>query len=335
MLTPFSPDSIKQAASLLQSGELVAFPTETVYGLGANALNDSAVQKIYDFKNRPASNPLIVHVPTVEKAFELIHPDVDKKIIERFRKISRFWPGPLSLIVPKINEISNLVSAGGKTIAIRIPRHPVALQLLKAVNLPIAAPSANKSFAVSPTTAQHVLESFSEYSLLILDGGPCTVGLESTVLDISGNTPKVLRPGAISPEQIMHTLEETCLCDSTQGPIESSEPLKSPGLFDLHYAPKTPLVFIDDLERLKPVNKLGVILFSNKFKSKFADTAKKICLLSEDENLETVARSLYKEIRALDGQNFDLIAIESCAEEGIGAAIMDRLRRARHLPSFT
>jgi len=332
MIIASSPQSILKAAQALQSGQVVAFPTETVYGLGANAFDSAAVQKIFTLKSRPASNPIIVHVPSIDHAFELIDESATKKVLSRFRKISRYWPGPLSLIVPKIDAISDLVSAGGKTIAIRIPRHPVALELLKVVKLPIAAPSANKSFAISPTTAQHVEASFPESELIILDGGACTVGLESTVLDISGETPRIMRPGAISTEQVMHTLEEKCLCESIRVNSEDAENVKSPGLFDRHYAPKTPLVFIEDLELISKKGTLGVILFSPKKKTEFEGNAKKLIVLSESGDIEEIARSLYKVLRNFDERGFDLIAIESCVEEGIGAAIMDRLRRARHLP---
>lgn len=332
MIVPVSEESIKEAARRLQSGEVVAFPTETVYGLGANALEDSAVSKIFLLKSRPASNPIIVHVPTVEAAFELIHPDVDRKVIARFRKISRYWPGPLSLIVPKINEISDLVSAGAKNIAIRVPKHPVALELLKAARMPIAAPSANKSFAVSPTTAQHVKDSFAEHTIMILDGGPCEVGLESTVLDISGIAPQVMRPGAISREQMMHTLEEACVNDPIRFDSESdSEPARSPGLFDRHYAPHTPLLFIEDLANVRSAKNLGVILFYPERRSEFESKAKKVIVLSESGDLEEVARNLYDGLRKMDQEKVDMIAIESCSELGIGMAIMDRLRRARHL----
>lgn len=334
MILKASQTSIEQAARLLQSGEVVAFSTETVYGLGADATNSKAVEKIFALKNRPGNNPLIVHVASVTQALELIHSESDPTIISRFKKISPLWPGPLSLILPKIDSISDLVSAGGKTIAIRIPNHPIALELLRTCRLPIAAPSANKSFAVSPTTAQHVEESFASENIVILDGGACRIGLESTVLDISTSIPKILRPGAISAKKISALLEETCIGPSMKVEQENIAPLKSPGLFNLHYSPLTPLVFLEDLIGIPPVSNLGIVLFSPQKKSQFSNSAKEISVLSEIGNLEEIAHSLYREIRRLDQIGLDLIAIETCSEEGIGAAIMDRLRRARHLPNF-
>lgn len=328
-----SQETILKAAQLLKNGELVAFPTETVYGLGANALSDQAVKKIFALKKRPASNPIIVHVYSVNQALELINPNADPKLLERFKKVSVLWPGPLSLIIPKIPGISNLVSAGGESIAIRIPEHPIALEILKVAGIPIAAPSANKSFAVSPTTAFHVQESFGD-QLMIIDGGPCDIGIESTVLNLCGDLPEIMRPGAISAEQISTLLGESCLHSPKIIDHKiSQESLTSPGLFDLHYAPSAPLLFIQDLATIDPVNRLGVILFSPALKSQFEGKATEIKVLSLSGNLEEVAKSLYQAIRELDKKNLDLIAIETCNAEGIGVAIMDRLRRARHFPS--
>lgn len=330
MILQANQENIKKAATLLSSDELVAFPTETVYGLGANALSDQAVKKIFALKQRPSTNPLILHVATVEQAESLIHPLAPPLVTSRFKKLAQLWPGPLSIIVPKTDEISDLVSAGGKTVAIRIPNHSVALQLLEKVNLPIAAPSANKSFAVSPTSAEHVQESFRDSDLSILDGGDCEVGLESTVVDISGVVPRILRPGSISCDDIKSMLAEDCLQGRGNETNFQKEPVKSPGLFDLHYSPTTPLIFTEDLDRSHIHSRLGVLLFSKERVADFDSKNNKIVLLSENGNLEEVAKGLYKGIRRLDQLDLDLIVIDTCREDGIGAAIMDRLRRARH-----
>jgi len=219
MTSPSSQADINHAATLLARGELVAFPTETVYGLGADARNEEAISKIYSAKGRPSNNPLIVHVAAVEEMYRYAdissawNPSVVKEWIT---KLTPLWPGPLSVILPRGKEIASNVCAGGPTVALRVPRHPMALELLKAFKGPVAAPSANPSMYVSPTTARHVKESLGDKVSFILDGGPCEVGLESTVLSLLSPIPRVLRPGAITLDTLRHTLGCT-----VEGPLSS------------------------------------------------------------------------------------------------------------------
>ncbi len=227
--------ALRRAAEVLQSGGLVAFPTETVYGLGANALDPAAVARIFAAKGRPANNPLIVHVARVEQARALATnwPETAERLSERF------WPGPLTLVVPRAAAVPEIVTAGATTVALRIPAHPVAWALLDCANLPIAAPSANRSNQLSPTTAEHVVRGLGDGIDMLIDGGPADRGLESTVLDLSGDSPRILRPGLIRPSDIENVI----------GPIEreritisdSVAALPSPGTGSRHYAPRAPM----------------------------------------------------------------------------------------------
>ena len=227
ILAPTSA-SLAEAARILRSGGLVAFPTETVYGLGANALDAGAVQRIFDAKGRPASNPLIVHVENEAAARALARrwPEAASRLA------AAHWPGPLTLVVEKTGAISDRVTAGGPTVALRVPAHPIALELLRITGLPLAAPSANRSEEISPTTAQHVADSLGPFvdDLIVLDGGPCSVGIESTVVDVTGDEPLVLRPGMLGLEVRADTS-----CDG---------PARSPGQSVRHYAPRKPLLLV-------------------------------------------------------------------------------------------
>jgi L-threonylcarbamoyladenylate synthase len=315
-------NSIKEAADLIRAGEVVVLPTETVYGLGANALNDDAVAKIFKAKNRPAHNPLIVHVLDIEKAAKLV--DVD----ERAKKIaSIFWPGPLTLILPakKENGVSQLVSAGLETLAVRSPSHKIMRDIMAQADVPIAAPSANASGEPSATTPKHAAESLGDTVEFILGTGPCDVGLESTVLDLSGEEPVILRAGAITAEDLKPYLGDIKIEDG------ASEKPKSPGLLLKHYAPSLPL-------RLKAVDvKKGEALLafgSTKFMGvEGGGYAKDLpdhafCNLSEDGDLEEAAKNLFMMLRDLDVANNKAIAVMDIPNQGIGVAINDRLRRA-------
>ncbi|MED6308710.1 MAG: L-threonylcarbamoyladenylate synthase, partial [Pseudomonadota bacterium] len=225
--------SIAEAAALLRAGELVSLPTETVYGLGANALDDTAVAKIYAAKNRPSFNPLIVHVPDVATARQYAQfNDLAERVAETL------WPGPLSIVLPRTeaSALSKLVSAGLDTVAVRIPASPHARRLFAVAKLPVAAPSANKSNRLSPTEARHVANNFGEEVSLVLDGGPCTVGLESTVLDLSTDTPTLLRAGGTAQD----ALEAVIGRPLARAGTDDHSP-KSPGMLSRHYAPRTPL----------------------------------------------------------------------------------------------
>jgi L-threonylcarbamoyladenylate synthase len=230
--------AIAIAADMLRRGGLVAFPTETVYGLGANALDTAAVARIFEAKGRPANNPIIVHVADASMVSQVAvgWPPIAARLAERF------WPGPLTLVLPKQPAVPDGVTAGGPTVGVRVPAHPVARALLEAVQLPIAAPSANRSSELSPTTAEHVRKALDGRIDMILDGGPCPGGIESTVLDVTSDPPRILRPGLITVAQI----------ESLIGPIhrfaerDSTGPLASPGLLDRHYTPQAPLEIADD-----------------------------------------------------------------------------------------
>ena len=333
-------DALEQAAALLKAGELVAFPTETVYGLGASAFDQDAVQKIFAVKGRPSNNPLIVHVADVEAALPLCH--VNR---EALALMAAFCPGPLTLLLPKKDRIPPQVNAGLPSVAIRIPSHPVAQALLRASRLPIAAPSANASGRPSPTTATHVFHDLQGKVPLILDGGPCPVGLESTVLDMAAETPTILRPGAITPEQLLSVLPATRVADSVLRPLEQGEEPLSPGMMYRHYAPKGKLVLVagqpnhvqDRCLRLYRQALLEgavvkILIFEEHlplYAAFFRDAeAGTLILMGSLAHPETVAHRLFSLLRRMDEERAELILCEAMAPTGIGLAIMNRLRRA-------
>tara|TARA_A100001037_G_scaffold295585_1_gene314889 strand:+ start:2397 stop:3344 length:948 start_codon:yes stop_codon:yes gene_type:complete len=306
-LLPITNASIKEAAELLRRGELVSLPTETVYGLGANALDDTAVAKIFKAKNRPSFNPLIVHVPDISTAKRYAtFNDLAERVADAL------WPGPLSIVLPRTSDcvLSKLVSAGHKTVAMRVPALPQARRLFELSNLPIAAPSANKSNRLSPTEAQHVVNNFGDEVALVLDGGPCTVGLESTVLDLSTTMPTLLRTAGTS----IDTLEDVIGHAVTYAGTDDHSP-KSPGMLSRHYAPQTPLRMnakrVEDGEVL-----LGFGLIDGKRN------------LSPSGDLTEAAANLFRFLHELDALNCTGIAVAPIPDEGLGDAINDRLRRA-------
>jgi L-threonylcarbamoyladenylate synthase len=235
-------EAIEYAASLLKEGELVAFPTETVYGLGANALNDKAVLSIFKAKERPADNPLIVHITEREDLFPLCHPNE-----KALKLMDAFWPGPLTLLMKKTAAVPNVTTAGLDTVAIRMPSHPVARAPIKACGCPVAAPSANRSGRPSPTKAAHVMEDMAGRIPLILDGGPCDVGLESTVVDMTGEIPLVLRPGGVTPEMLFQAAGPVETARSILAPLKPGEAAPSPGMRHRHYAPKGTLTLVSGM----------------------------------------------------------------------------------------
>src|SRR5258708_36373211 len=237
MSLSISPTSIEAAAAILRGGGLVAFPTETVYGLGANALDPAAVAKIYELKGRPAASPLIVHVSSVEMARTL----VSEWPARAEQLAARWWPGPLTLVVRKAGRVPDIVTAGLGTVGVRIPAHPLALRLIELAGVPIAAPSANRFMQLSPTTAGHVRQTFGD-AILILDGGPCAIGLESTVVAIESGKLTLLRPGMISLGELEHVKLE-----SATAPVGSHP---APGMHQRHYSPKTPLLLVDSTDAL-------------------------------------------------------------------------------------
>ena len=312
-----NPYAIRTAVEALRAGELVAFPTETVYGLGANALDERAVARIFAVKNRPHFDPLIVHVFD-EEAVPQYATDVDQRAVAL---MGRFWPGPLTLVLRKQPIIPDLVTAGFDTVALRVPSHPVARALLKEVNLPIAAPSANPFGYVSPTTAEHVRDMLGDAIGLILDGGPCAVGVESTVCALTEEQAVILRPGGVSVEEV----------EAVIGPVtvgQSPQPdRRSPGTLPSHYAPRVPLFLIAcgaPLPRPAAGERTGLLLLQPRLVEGYATVE----YLSQGGNLIEAAANLFAALRRLDSAGLDRVIVESVPECGIGRAIMDRLRRA-------
>lgn len=319
-----SPASIAEAAGVLKTGGLVAFPTETIYGLGANALDGVAVAKIFAAKGRPAFNPLIVHVPDVAAAAALVAMNDDARALA-----DKFWPGPLTMILPRRagGEVSDLCSAGLPTLAVRVPAHPAALALLKEAGVPVAAPSANKSGSISPTTPQHVVESLGDAVDFILAAGACPVGVESTVLDLSGDAPVVLRPGAVTAEDIAAVLRRDVGYDFG----DHGEAVKSPGQLLKHYAPSIPVrLNAVDVEPGEALLAFGSLKFmgvrgGGAARDIAADSLRN---LSEGGDLYEAAANLFRMLRDLDRPGHTRIAVMNVPEQGIGIAINDRLNRA-------
>ncbi|NLF25871.1 MAG: threonylcarbamoyl-AMP synthase [Deltaproteobacteria bacterium] len=325
MIYPLTPENIKKAAALLASGETLAFPTETVYGLGANAFNAEAVAKIFEIKGRPSFNPLIVHLYCETQLQEVIDLNASVAALELLDKIKIFWPGPLSLVLPKNPRIPAVVTAGLDTVAVRFPSHPGARALLEACKFPVAAPSANLSNRVSPTTAQHVLDELGDRVDFILDGGACQVGLESTVLSLVESPPRLLRPGAITLEDLTSHLGKI---ESGPAPHQQHTPqgLPSPGMLKRHYAPRTKIVLRGQIEPKDYPPKVGLISFGGTSADSNGFTI--VTTISHHQDLDEVASKLFGAIHAMDNQNLDLIVVDTCAEKGLGLAIMDRLKRA-------
>lgn len=302
------------AAQHLQSGKLVGIPTETVYGLAANAIDPIAVARIFEAKNRPAFDPLIVHVANMAEAQKYCShmPDLAFQLAEKFS------PGPLTYILPKNQLIPDLVSSGHSTVGIRIPNHPLTLALLQQLDFPLAAPSANPFGYVSPTTAQHVLDQLGQSVAYVLDGGPCEVGLESTIIDLSGDQPRVLRLGGLSLEELEATLGQKLAVQTS-----SSNP-KAPGMLVKHYAPNVVLRWENDLPEQLPQN-IGCLRFRAPHA---AFTTGRQWVLSPNGSLAEAASRLFAVLREIDQVKPDLVLVERFPETGLGRAINDRLKRA-------
>ena len=309
--------AIRQAAEIIRRGGIVAFPTETVYGLGADAFSPLAVARIFEVKKRPYFDPLIVHVANPA--------DVEKLVIEvssSAKKLTdRFWPGPLTVVLSKREEVPDIVTAGLPTVALRMPKHPMALSLIELAGCPIAAPSANLFGYLSPTTAEAVREQLDDQIDFILDGGPCEVGVESTIVSFLERRPRLLRPGGVALEEI-----ESIIGPVEVRPIEEGSP-SAPGMLPRHYAPRTPMILNwsdKNLDSYKS-KKIGLLAFRKPDKSLRFDH---IEVLSKKGDLREAAANLFAAMRRLDALNFDLILAETVPEVGLGRAIMDRLRRA-------
>jgi L-threonylcarbamoyladenylate synthase len=312
---------VARAAEILRQGGLVAFPTETVYGLGAHALNPTAVARVFEAKGRPWFDPLIVHIADRSQLATLAtdFPPIAMKLADRF------WPGPLSIVVPKTPEVPDLVTSGLPEVAIRCPDHPVARELLRVSGLPLAGPSANLFGRISPTTAEHVAEQLGDRIDYILDGGPCRVGVESTVVQITNDGVRLLRPGGVPLEEIESLIGPVLRPDASAA---ESKPQAGPGMLPQHYAPRTPLVIDGNVAELARDRRIGVLAF----RTPPAVSVTACEVLSPRGNLREAAAGFFAALRRLDAQQLDLLVAESFAEEGLGRALNDRLRRAAAKP---
>ncbi|MHC4375756.1 MAG: L-threonylcarbamoyladenylate synthase [Planctomycetota bacterium] len=314
-MKPQTGSDLQRAARLLAAGDVVGVPTETVYGLAANAFDPAAVARVFEVKRRPSFDPLIVHVRDPQAALEVAThlPPAAERLAEAF------WPGPLTMVLERRDQVPDLVTSGLPTVGVRCPRHPLIQELLAALDFPLAAPSANRFGSISPTTAQHVLDQLGEDVPYVLDGGPCTVGVESTIVGFRGERCLLYRPGGVPLEE----LEELV------GPIEDARqeaptsPV-TPGMLPSHYAPRTPLELgdLDALLERHAGRRLGVLCFQRERK------ALGCRVLSPRGDLSEAAQRLFAALRELDASGAELLLAEPVPELGLGRAINDRLRRA-------
>ena len=323
-------EELKKQAKLLSEGKTVIFPTETVYGLGANALDENAVKKIYEAKGRPSDNPLIVHIYKKEEIYDLAN-DVNKnaQIV-----MDKFWPGPITIILNKKEIVPNTTSGGLNTVAIRMPSHKIAREIIKQAGVPIAAPSANISGRPSPTKAQHVKEEMDGRVSGIVLGGDSNFGLESTVLDLTGKVPMILRPGSITKEDLEEVLEKVIL-DPSLAKKEDNKKAKAPGMKYTHYSPDADVFIVsgenDDVmkkinELIETNNKKGLntgVMCLEKNKCKYSGK-----VISLGKTLEEVASNLFDALREMDKLNIDIIYSEEFETAGLGQAIMNRLLKS-------
>lgn len=311
-------NDIQKAIELLNNNELVAIPTETVYGLAGNIFSDIAVQKIFDTKKRPSFNPLIVHIPNVGYL-----PNVVSHIPEKAKILANhFWPGSMTLVLPKSNTIPKTITAGKETVAVRVPNHPTTLELLNKLQFPLAAPSANPFNSISPTKPEHVENYFKNDIKMILDGGVCKSGLESTIIGFENDEPIIYRLGALAVEDIESIIGKVVLKNKKE------EKPDAPGMLAKHYAPKTKTILttnvLTEIEKHK-AQKIGVLSFSNSYKN---DSVLKEIILSKDKNITEAASKLYDAMHELDANNLDVIIIEKMPDIGLGISMNDRLERA-------
>ena len=316
------------AGRLIAEGQLVGFPTETVYGLGGNALDEKAVRGIFAAKGRPADNPLIVHVSAWEETEALCDVNATAK-----RLMDAFWPGPLTLLLPKKAIVPDVTTAGLPTVAVRCPAHEAARALIRAAKVPIAAPSGNLSGRPSPTAAAHMLEDMDGRIPLILDGGNCSVGVESTVLDVTGAGPVIYRPGGVTREMIAAVVGDCTVADSVMRPLKEGEAAPSPGMRHRHYAPKGQMTIVRGEDEEKVISTL----------SRLYDESENACILCHADHLdrfgsrrvqnfggsmEETARVLFAALRDMDEKKITRILCEGWGEKGVGLAVMNRMARA-------
>lgn len=338
LIFPATDETIRQATAHLAAGELIGLPTETVYGLAANAWDRIAVAKIFAAKSRPATNPLIVHVAGIERLRDALQWPPPPIIGQQLDALADFWPGPLTIVGPRGPKIPDEVTAGKTTVAVRVPAHPVARRLLQACPFPLAAPSANRSTYISPTLAEHVCDAsgLGHAVSLVIDGGPCMHGVESTIL-LLGEHPRLLRPGSITAEQLAERLQIDVTELLQKPPAEGNsthESLLAPGMMREHYAPVTPLVLLPHAGDAAVASAgqaderpIGRIAF-RRLEPTEAARYQRIETLSDSGNLEEVARNLFAALRRLDAAGLSAIHCDTCSPQGLGQAIMDRLRRA-------
>ncbi len=328
-------DKLRVAADALKEGKIVAFPTETVYGLGANALNSEAVEQIFVAKGRPSDNPLIVHIADKEKVYELTEniPEKASKLMDKL------WPGPLTLVFKKSPIIPRIITAGLNTVAVRMPEHPVAQELIRLAAIPVAAPSANVSGKPSTTTAQHVLQDLDGKIEMVVDAGSSRVGLESTVLDVTVDPPMLLRPGGVTPKQIEEIIGHIEIDKTILGKVNIDNVPKCPGMKYKHYAPKAQVTLIKSKDINTQVKKICELA------EKISGEGKKVGVLATDQtisryegyevismgdrnNPETIASSIFSLFREFDDMGVEAILAETVDENGVGLAIMNRMVKA-------
>lgn len=329
-------EELAEAAAVLKSGGLVAFPTETVYGLGGNALDEDAARKIYAAKGRPSDNPLIAHISCAAELAPLVReiPEAGRKLMEAF------WPGPLTMIFPKSSKVPYGTTGGLDTVAVRMPDDPVASRLIELAGVPVAAPSANTSGRPSPTTADHVWQDMNGRIDMIIDGGPVGIGVESTIVDVSSPVPSVLRPGAITMEMLREVLGEVAVDPAILGPMKEDVKPKAPGMKYRHYAPKAELTLVETtgpvermVEKVKELAheklvqgcQVGIIC-TDESRSCYAEGT--VRSIGARESQESVAHNLYAVLREFDDLKVEYIFSESFSEDHLGQAIMNRLSKA-------
>lgn len=308
-----TPAAIRKAAGIIRKGGLVIIPTETVYGLAANALDEKAVERIFLAKNRPKNNPLIVHIHQLEQVYQIAEyfPQAALKLA------ANFWPGPLTLVLPRRPSFPSIVTAGLQNVAVRMPAHPVARRLLRQCRLPVAAPSANLFGEISPTQISHVSSQIRSHASMALNGGPCRVGIESTVISFVENKPVLLRPGGLPLEAI-----ESCIGSVIIPAAEKRAGRGSPGQIGRHYAPGTPMVVISEGQLLPVTGRFGVLRFSTE-----SPTGNAVAVETLSADLCKAATDLFASLKKLDEAGLDLIVVYPVSEDGFGRGIMDRLIR--------
>lgn len=316
MILKPNKENIFKAAGEIKKGNIVAFPTETVYGLGADCTNPIAVSKIFEAKQRPSFNPLIVHIDK----FSWLERIAEVDNSEIINLVDKFWPGPLTIVLPKKDIIPDIVTSGHSTVAIRMPDHPVALELIKTAGTPISAPSANTFGFLSPTNPKHVQKQLGNKVNIILDGGESVVGVESTIVEFKNDGVKILRPGGLAVEDIRKVIPDIDFAN------QSTETPNAPGMLLHHYAPSIQIKFIDetDIDNID-LSKTGALLFSGE---KYNHNYKTKRVLSGTGNYNEAAANLFKYLHELENENIDMIVAEKLELKGLGIAIMDRLTKA-------